>query len=75
MAVAKSQVVGGHGVDQDVCATEERGVPFFNRFGDLTARGCYTTPEGMRDIGYVGNVAMSSFEEPTPEVLRHVGLG
>jgi hypothetical protein len=50
-------------------------VPFFKRFRDLAAGGYYTTPEGMRDIGYVGNVAMSSFEGPTPEVLRHIGLG
>ncbi len=49
-------------------------VPFFKRFRDLTAGGYYTTPEGMRDIGYVGNVAMASFEGPTPEVLRHIGL-
>jgi hypothetical protein len=64
----------------DICnpATAKPGhrgaVPFFKRFRDLTAGGYYTTPQGMRDIGYVGNVAMSSFEGPTPEVLRHIGL-
>lgn len=49
-------------------------VSFFKRFRDLTAGGYYTTPVGMRDLGYVGNVAMTSFEGPTPEVLRHIGL-
>jgi Gluconate 2-dehydrogenase subunit 3 len=49
-------------------------VAFFKRFRDLTAGGYYTTPQGMRDLGYVGNVAMTSFEGPTPEVLRHIGL-
>ena len=64
----------------DICnpATAKPGhkiaVPFFKRFRDLTAGGYYTTPQGMRDLGYVGNVAMASFEGPTPEVLRHIGL-
>jgi hypothetical protein len=51
------------------------GVGFFKRFRDLTAGGYYTTPVGMRDIGYVGNVPTATFEGPTEEVLRHIGLG
>ncbi len=47
---------------------------FFRRFRDLTAGGYYTTPEGMRDIGYVGNVALEKFEGPPPEVLKILGL-
>ncbi|MEX2044009.1 MAG: gluconate 2-dehydrogenase subunit 3 family protein, partial [Opitutus sp.] len=31
---------------------------FFRRFRDLAAGGYYTTPAGMKDIGYVGNVAL-----------------
>ena len=64
----------------DICnptrakAEHKSAVPFFKRFRDLTAGGYYTTPQGMRDLGYVGNVAASSFEGPTPEVLRHIGL-
>jgi len=46
---------------------------FFQRFRDLTAGGYYTTPEGMRDIGYTGNVALEKFEIPA-EVLQKLGL-
>jgi hypothetical protein len=50
------------------------GAQFFKRFRDLTAGGYYTTPEGMKDIGYVGNVALDKFEGPPPEVLKKLGL-
>ena len=49
-------------------------VPFFKRFRDLTAGGYYTTPEGMKAIGYTGNVALTSFDGPPPEVLKRLGL-
>ncbi|WP_395743803.1 gluconate 2-dehydrogenase subunit 3 family protein [Prosthecobacter sp.] len=47
---------------------------FFKRFRDLTAGGYYTTPEGMKAIGYVGNMPSGSFEGPPLEALQHVGL-
>ena len=47
---------------------------FFRKFRDLTAGGFYSTPEGMKDIGYVGNVPTATFEGPTPEALKHLGL-
>ncbi|MGA2244217.1 MAG: gluconate 2-dehydrogenase subunit 3 family protein [Verrucomicrobiota bacterium] len=47
---------------------------FFSVFRDLTAGGFYTTPAGWKDIGYVGNVALTHFDGPPPEVLKHVGL-
>lgn len=47
---------------------------FFRKFRDLAAGGYYSTPEGMKDIGYVGNVALEKFEGPPPEVLRRLGL-
>ncbi len=47
---------------------------FFRRFRDLTAGGYYTTPEGMKDIGYTGNVPLDKFEGPPPEVLQKLGL-
>lgn len=50
------------------------GAQFFRRFRDLTAGGYYTTPEGMKDIGYIGNVAMEKYEGPTPAALKHLGL-
>ena len=47
---------------------------FFKKYRDLTAGGFYTTKEGMKDIGYVGNVALASFDGPPPEVLKKLGL-
>jgi hypothetical protein len=47
---------------------------FFAKFRDLTAGGFYTTPVGMNDIGYRGNVQLTSFEGPPPEALRKAGL-
>lgn len=47
---------------------------FFARYRDLTAAGFYTTPAGHKDLRYVGNVALSSFEGPPHEVLAAVGL-
>jgi hypothetical protein len=63
----------------DICyvpkATAEfrTGAQFFRRFRDLAAGGYYTTPEGMKDIGYTGNVAIEKFEIPA-EVLKKLGL-
>lgn len=48
--------------------------PFFKRYRDLTAGGYYTTPEGMKAIGYVGNAPSATFEGPPVEALKHVGL-
>jgi len=52
----------------------KQAAQFFDRVRDLTAEGFYTTDEGMKDIGYVGNVALPSFDGPPPEVLKHLGL-
>ncbi|MEI7799709.1 MAG: gluconate 2-dehydrogenase subunit 3 family protein [Opitutaceae bacterium] len=46
----------------------------FTRFRDLTAGGFYTTPEGMKDLGYIGNIPLASFDGPPPEVLKKLGL-
>ena len=48
--------------------------PFFERYRALTAGGFYTTPVGVRDLKYVGNVAMEAFDGPTPDVLKRLGL-
>jgi hypothetical protein len=47
---------------------------FFNRFRSLAGSGYFTTPQGMKDIGYVGNVPTVDFAGPTPEALKHLGL-
>lgn len=52
----------------------KKGAAFFKRFRDLAAGGYYTTPEGMKVIGYVGNMPSGTFEGPPIEALKHVGL-
>ncbi len=47
---------------------------FFDRFRDITSTGFWTTDEGMRDLGYVGNVPLPSFDGPPPEVVSALGL-
>ena len=47
---------------------------FFTNFRDKVAGGYYSTPEGWKAIGYVGNVPMPEFPGPPPEVLKHLGL-
>ena len=69
-----------HAICEDICyepkATEtfKRAAAFFRRYRDLTAGGFYTTPAGMKDIGYVGNVAMLAFTGPPKAVLERLGL-
>jgi len=47
---------------------------FFDLVRDLTATGFYTTDAGMRDLQYIGNVALPRFTDPPPEVLKQLGL-
>jgi hypothetical protein len=47
---------------------------FFRKFRDLVAVGYYTTPVGMKEIGYVGNVPSASFEGPPADVVAKLGL-
>jgi hypothetical protein len=64
----------------DICFAEKaaasfaRAAEFFARFRDLTAGGFYTTPEGMKDLGYIGNSPRATFAGPTPEALQKLGL-
>ena len=53
---------------------DKEAATFFKRYRDLTAGGYFTTPEGMKAIGYVGNMPSATFEGPPVEALKHVGL-
>jgi hypothetical protein len=67
-------------IANDICSPAKAApefataVKFFSRFRDLTAGGFYTTPVGMKDIGYVGNVSLERFDGPPKAVLKKVGL-
>ena len=61
--------------DYDRAALADReAARFFARFLVLTAAGFYSTPVGRKDLGYIGNVALASFEGPPPELIRKLGL-
>ncbi len=47
---------------------------FFLKMRDLVAGGYYTTPVGMRDLGYRGNTPMPEWNGPPKEVLDLLGL-
>ncbi len=47
---------------------------FFDLIRDLTAVGFYTTDAGMKDLQYIGNMALPRFDNPPPEVMKHLGL-
>lgn len=43
---------------------------FFEKFRHLAAAGYYSTQEGWKAIGFVGNVATATFDGPPAEVLK-----
>jgi hypothetical protein len=67
-------------IADDICSASNAkpeyasAAKFFAKFRDLTAGGFYTTPVGMKDIGYVGNVPLAKFEGPPLEALKKAGL-
>ena len=67
-------------IADDVCSPARvkpefsKATKFFSKFRDLTAGGFYTTPVGMKDIGYTGNVPLEKFEGPPIEALKKAGL-
>ena len=65
---------------EDICLVQ-RAAPkfkeparFFQKFRHLAMSGFYTTPEGMKDLQYLGNVPLLKFEGPPPEVLAFLKL-
>jgi hypothetical protein len=67
-------------IADDICSSAKArpefasAAKFFAKFRDLTAGGFYTTPVGMKDIGYTGNVALEKFDGPPIEALKKAGL-
>jgi len=67
-------------IADDICSPQriasefKDAARFFARMRDLTAGGFYTTPVGMKDIGYTGNTPLASFDGPPLEALKKVGL-
>jgi len=67
-------------IADDIChipnakAGFESAAKFFHLFRNLTLGGYYTSPAGMKDVGFIGNVARTRFEGPPPEVLAKLGI-
>ncbi|MFL5298175.1 MAG: gluconate 2-dehydrogenase subunit 3 family protein [Phenylobacterium sp.] len=51
-------------------ASPERA--FFRKLRSLVVGAYYTTPEGFRDIGYIGNVPRTRDEGPSDDVKAHL---
>lgn len=51
-----------------------RAQRFFRRFRQLAASGYYTTPEGMKAVGYIGNVPLAAYPATPVAVLTKLGL-
>lgn len=52
----------------------KQGAAFFAAFRSLASSAYYATPEGWESIGYVGNVALASFDGPPQSVLDQLGV-
>jgi hypothetical protein len=69
-----------HAICDDICyggaarAEFAQAAHFFSRFRSFAAAAYYATPPGWQAIGYVGNVALPSFDGPPPEVLKILGV-
>ena len=70
-----------HQICDDICSPAkvrpamETGARFFSKFRDLAMGGFYSTPQGFKDIQYLGNVPLTRFEGPPAEVLSYLKLG
>jgi hypothetical protein len=78
---AELDVAAQSQIADDVCWVQKAkpahaaAARFFKRFRDLTAGGFYTTPEGAKDLGFVGNTPSVTFDGPPMKVLQIVGVG
>ncbi len=70
-----------HQICDDICYEPEAkpefksAAKFFTLHRTLTLGGFYTTPVGLKDIGYIGNVPLASFDGPPAELVAKLGLG
>lgn len=77
---AELDVAAQSQIADDICWVQkakpehQAAARFFKRFRDLTAGGFYTTPEGSKDLGFVGNVPSVTFDGPPLKVLQIVGV-
>jgi len=79
-AFADLGTAGQTSICDEICSAErarpERrdAAKFFALYRDLTAAAFYSSPAGRSDLGYIGNVPLTSFEGAPPELLRKLNL-
>lgn len=77
---AKLDATQQHAICDDICFVEaakpdfRKPAEFFEKFRSISAAAYYSTPEGWKAIGYVGNVALEKFDGPPEEVLKKLGV-
>lgn len=68
------------GICDDICDPARAGsalreaARFFAHYRDLTAAGFYSSAIGRKDLNYIGNVPLASFEGPPAALLKALGL-
>ncbi len=68
------------GICDDICDEARAGAAlrepahFFALYRDLTAGAFYSTPVGRKDLNYIGNAPLASFEGPPLALLKSLGL-
>jgi hypothetical protein len=61
--------------DPDKAAPEfKKAARFFEKLKTLASGGYYSTQEGWKAIGFVGNLATATFDGPPPEVLKQLDV-
>jgi hypothetical protein len=61
--------------DATRAAAEHRDAAhFFALYRDLAAAAFYSSPAGAKDLGYIGNVPLTSFDGAPPELLKKLNL-
>jgi hypothetical protein len=70
-----------HLICDDICFEQSakpafaQAARFFTRYRDLTAGGYYSSAAGRKDLQYIGNVPLKSFDGPPLALLQKLGLG
>lgn len=52
----------------------KKAAAFFVKFRSLAASSYYGTEAGWKALGYIGNVPLTRFDGPPPEVLEKLGI-
>jgi hypothetical protein len=75
-----AESAGQMAICDDICdparaaAALRDAAQFFTHYRDLTAGAFYTSPIGRKDLNYVGNVPLATFDGPPAALLKSLGL-